>query len=321
MSKPRTAPRFVRNKNVQTRCKPTLRQLYFILLSSVVFIVCCLYVLNERTSKHFSLFGSINDEFNSDYLILPKTLPVAARLLTVLVFLSSSKIESRIAIRNSWASTRHKYNVSVFFILGRPDKSAKKLTINNDKNVEDAANFFKDEANFFNDIIQTNIDEIENDEIKKLTLALRFVESNLLTSFVMKVDEDCFVNLPEITKYLTSISTETSFITSPQSLSWANSSLNAPFTQKPSVYIMNFNILQKLIICLSLPHAKHEGEAHIMIECFHKFGILRKSSSKFLLNVNRVSLCAIKNNFVVHPVNFKDMETFWLDLVQNKLSC
>ena len=95
--------------------------------------------------------------------------------------------KARSAIRQTWANISElPRNVKVVFIIGQADNEKQQLKI-------------KGESNKYGDIIQESfIDTYENLTIKSLMLLKWFEQNCHQTQYVMKTDDDMYINLPKL---------------------------------------------------------------------------------------------------------------------------
>ena len=95
--------------------------------------------------------------------------------------------KARSAIRQTWANISElPRNVKVVFIIGQADNEKQQLKI-------------KGESNKYGDIIQESfVDTYQNLTIKSLMLLKWFKQNCHQTQYVMKTDDDMYINLPKL---------------------------------------------------------------------------------------------------------------------------
>ena len=134
-----------------------------------------------------------------DYVIIPTSEECQLKqsnkfslILVALIFSTPCHFKRRMTIRETWASlkiTRKGFNVKFIFVLGQGNK-------------QEQANIVK-ESSKYNDIIQKKfIDSYQNLSLKSCA-AIEWVSKYCpTTSYVLKVDDDVFVNTYVILNYL-----------------------------------------------------------------------------------------------------------------------
>ena len=100
---------------------------------------------------------------------------------------SQPYFKARSAIRQTWANISElPRNVKVVFIIGQADNEKQQLKI-------------KGESNKYGDIIQESfVDTYENLTIKSLMLLKWFEQNCHQTQYVMKSDDDMYINLQKL---------------------------------------------------------------------------------------------------------------------------
>jgi len=108
-------------------------------------------------------------------------------LLLVIVCSAVKNTEARSAIRQTWANISElPRNVKVVFIIGQADNEKQQLKI-------------KGESDEYGDIIQESfVDTYQNLTIKSLMLLKWFEQNCHQTQYVMKSDDDMYINLPKL---------------------------------------------------------------------------------------------------------------------------
>lgn len=127
--------------------------------------------------------------------IQPCTMPgnnKSTPFLLVMVQSAVSSFSERNIIRNTWAKEKTETDTKVFFLLGQV------------KNKPELQQKVENEALIFNDIVQEKfMDNWTNLTVKSLMMLKWFNQNcNQTFKFLMKADEDVFVNLPLLTRIL-----------------------------------------------------------------------------------------------------------------------
>ncbi|KAF5304838.1 hypothetical protein FQR65_LT07855 [Abscondita terminalis] len=145
---------------------------------------------NVGTSRNINIYIYPN---KTTTVIKPESLCKSKTFLMVVVCSSPSNFEQRIGIRESWGLDRNISNsaISLYFLLG--------LTKNN--TVQDTINI---ENQVYGDVVQEDfVDTYNNLTIKSLML-LKLIRDECAeqVQFVMKMDDDTFVNMPNLIETL-----------------------------------------------------------------------------------------------------------------------
>lgn len=119
-----------------------------------------------------------------------------APYLLIQVHSASINVKKRLAIRHSWGNKAAFYrkttlNVRTIFVVGRSRL----------KSVDDI--IFR-EAREYEDILLTEFFDSYRRLSHKTLLALKWANSRCLPKYMLKTDDDCYVNIPNILDYLTS---------------------------------------------------------------------------------------------------------------------
>ena len=96
-------------------------------------------------------------------------------------------LQARSAIRQTWANISElPRNVKVVFIIGQADNATQQFKI-------------QEESNKYGDIVQESfVDTYQNLTIKSLMLLKWFEQNCHQTQYVMKTDDDMYINLPKL---------------------------------------------------------------------------------------------------------------------------
>ena len=128
---------------------------------------------------------------NFEILLKPKTnFCDKDTLLITMVTIAPSQFNTRSLIRNTWGNTTRFSNTRVIFLVGR----SRNETINQKLVIE---------SDYFKDILQEDFLDSYNNLTKKVIMGLKWVNENCKSiKFVMKIDDDIFVNTEALIKFL-----------------------------------------------------------------------------------------------------------------------
>lgn len=128
---------------------------------------------------------------NDTHVLLPKSPCNGSVYIAVVVCSAVPNFDARQAIRNSWAQDATKLNnIQVFFLLGKSQNDSLNALVAN-------------ESQKYTDIIQQEFLDTYNNLTLKSVMLLKWVNQHCTSAkYVMKTDDDMFVNLPNLFRLL-----------------------------------------------------------------------------------------------------------------------
>ncbi|XP_035231737.1 beta-1,3-galactosyltransferase 1-like [Stegodyphus dumicola] len=128
---------------------------------------------------------------NDTSILLPKLQCSGSIFLVVVVCSAVPNFEARRAIRNTWVQDARKlHSVQVFFLLGKSRNQTVNVAVAN-------------ESSKYGDIIQQDFIDTYNNLTLKSVMLLKWTNQNCTNAkYVMKTDDDMFVNLPNLFRLL-----------------------------------------------------------------------------------------------------------------------
>lgn len=324
------------------RCRPNLWHLSVLLFASLCLITFVICYLNSYFDKRYGdapmafLPSEAHHNFKADFRTLPHTLPRGRRRLIVLVDSNWRNYDRRLAIRNSWALNQHRLNCSIFFVVGDADHNE--------------IVGVTDEGAFFHDIIQPTVWESEKNTVLKLLAAFRFVETELDSDFVMKTNDDVFVNLPELVDFLQPyipaeedhvqkhmadyLHVNTADSDRPKGLVFGNRIQDATPHNDPNKpgflsphfwpkhapfpeyawgkgYVVSFDVMRRFNICPKVLDLLPLEDVYFTGMCRQHFGLQLHHDDKFAQSQRLNIPCLWKSKFITAGVKHGDMETVW----------
>lgn len=174
-----------------------------ILCTIGIFFVCFLIIITNPVNREVSVVGwEFNTTRNTSQYILRNNLTAAIMpehvcdqksLLVIIVCTAPGNFEARNAIRETWGSERYVLgnNVSLYFLIGKTGNSS----VQNDVLLE---------SKLYDDIIQERfVDSYNNLTLKSIAM-LKIATSYCIntTKYLLKIDDDIFLNLPLLVKML-----------------------------------------------------------------------------------------------------------------------
>lgn len=183
------------------KTKNFLRPIFIIL--GFLTIWCVIYLPLNNSHSHppdtrWMLFNRDLHQFvlpENDTIILEPKLNCKINstrdiFLLVIVCSSVTNFASRQAIRETWSKAKTPERTEVLFLLGKSEND----TLNN---------AVMEENTNYSDIIQENFLDTYNNLTIKSTMLLKWVNDSCQhVHYVMKTDDDMFVNLPNLVKFL-----------------------------------------------------------------------------------------------------------------------
>ncbi|RZB41456.1 Galactosyl T domain containing protein [Asbolus verrucosus] len=301
-----------------TEVKINRKLWYFILVSLLLILFVC-YTKPHRahievqvegwghnSTRDFSLY------LNASSRILPKNFCKRKSLLLVMVHSKPSNVEQRRAIRISWgAFSRNPNNsVSLFFLLG---KTADPLT----------EQVTKTESEYFGDIIQEEfVDAYLNLTLKSLAmLKLANLHCQHSCKYLLKTDDDTFVNLANVVQMLTRegsadllvghLVCAAAPVRNPRS-KWYASRRLYPQAKYPNYvigggYLMSLEVAKKLYRVAQQTPIFHMEDVYVTGICAKQAQVEPRHSDLFSKTKNLWRTCFLKKIFAIYDVEVNDM--------------
>ncbi|XP_053977925.1 beta-1,3-galactosyltransferase 1-like isoform X2 [Hylaeus volcanicus] len=273
----------------------------------------CLYIHPENTTSVLSPTG------------------ICSPPLYLLIVICSAvmNLKARAAIRNTWANRNNLdsiYNstVRIAFLLGESDND----TINS---------IIAEESHQFNDIIQEKFYDTYNNLTLKSVMMLKWITSNCgQAKYLMKTDDDMFVNIPILMKTLQSRSQATntllgSLICNAKPILDPNNKWYAPkYMYSETIYpnylsgtgyVMSLDVAFKLYQTALTTPLLHLEDVYITGLCAKHAKIRPVNHPGFSYVPRKLDPCILKNVITTHKVNVSNMYVIWSKLNDTNLSC
>ncbi|KOC66447.1 Beta-1,3-galactosyltransferase 1 [Habropoda laboriosa] len=249
--------------------------------------------------------------------------------LLIVICSAVTNFKARTAIRNTWANKNNldsTYNstVKIAFLLGQSDND----TLNN---------IIVEESHKNNDIIQETFYDTYNNLTLKSVMILKWVTSNCgQAKYLMKTDDDMFVNVPILMKTLQSRSQTTdtllgSLICNAKPILDPNNKWYTPkymYSEKmyPN-YLSGTGYVMSLDVAFKLYHAAlktpllHLEDVYITGLCAKHAKVRPVNHPGFSYVPRKLDPCILKNAITTHKVNVSSMYVIWNKLSVTNLSC
>ncbi|XP_060074615.1 beta-1,3-galactosyltransferase 1-like [Ylistrum balloti] len=244
--------------------------------------------------------------------------------LFIAVSVSSSGFKQRSVIRNTWGSIVHNNNkVKLLFFLGNP----------NDTKIQRA---ILNESEHYHDIVQDNfMDSYRNLTLKSIFILKWTSKFCVNTSYVLKADDDMFINVPYLINYLNSTEKRNAVIGQRIALSkpirnktskWYTSEKMYrdkyyPYYTSGTSYVISGDILTKL-------YQSTFTEPFFWLEDVYITGLCRKRIKADIIDNWDFSClyraprgCVYKNVISGHKNSPEEITQIWLELNNPYLNC
>ncbi|XP_011497062.1 PREDICTED: beta-1,3-galactosyltransferase 1-like isoform X2 [Ceratosolen solmsi marchali] len=259
-----------------------------------------------NTSRDVSIY--IHPE-NTTVILTPKRICNNTSYLIILICSAVGNINARIAIRNTW---------------GQSDND----TLNS---------YAADENNLYNDIIQERFYDTYNNLTLKSVMLLKWVISNCdKVRYIMKTDDDMFVNIPTLIKTLRerpkstgtligSLICNAKPITDPKNKwytpKYMYSDRTYPSYLSGTGYVMSSDVALRLYkAALSIP-VLHLEDVYITGLCAKEAGLKPVNHHGFSYIPRNLDICSLRETITAHKVNASNMYTVWNKLKNFSTNC
>ncbi|OXU20463.1 hypothetical protein TSAR_012319 [Trichomalopsis sarcophagae] len=285
----------------------------------VIMILAQLHGWGYNTSRDVCSY--IHPE-NTTAILNPKTICNEVPYLLIVVCSAVPNLGARIAIRNTWGNksnldTQYESPVKVAFLLGQSDND----TLNS---------YVIDESHLYNDIIQESFHDTYNNLTLKSVMLLKWATTNCdKLTYLMKTDDDMFVNVPALVKALKGRPKSTGTligslicnarpITDPKNKwytpKYMYSERTYPNYLSGTGYVMSFDVAQRLYkAALSTP-VLHLEDVYITGVCAKRAGLRPTNQYGFSYIPRKLETCALRDVITAHKVNATTMQTIWSKL-------
>ncbi|XP_053678495.1 beta-1,3-galactosyltransferase 5-like [Anopheles nili] len=244
--------------------------------------------------------------------------------LLILVTSAPTHREQRLAIRQSWGHYGSRRDISIGFIVGQTDEAR----------IEDQ---LAAESYMYSDLIRGNfIDSYRNLTLKTISL-LEWTKLHCPNaSFLLKTDDDMFINVPKLLQFMEAHSSQRRTIFGRLAKKWKPirnkkskyyvspeqyyPPVFPPFTTGPA-YLLTADIIREMF-------DKSLSQTYLKLEDVYTTGIVAQ-----LLNIHRINVkeflnrriafnqCNIKKAISIHMVKNNEQLDLWKKQVDTSVSC
>ncbi|CAL7950725.1 unnamed protein product [Xylocopa violacea] len=279
-----------------------------------------------NTSRDLSIY--IHPE-NTTSVLNPSGICSPSPYLLIIICSAVPNISARTAIRNTWANKTNLDNiynstVRIAFLLGQSDN-------------ESLNSIIAEESQQYNDIIQEQFHDTYNNLTLKSVMMLKWVTSNCgQAKYLMKTDDDMFVNIPTLHKTLQSRSQTTdtllgSLICNAKPILDPTNKWYTPkymYSEKvyPNYlsgtgYVMSLDVAFKLYRAALKTPLLHLEDVYITGLCAKRAKIRPANHLGFSYVPRKLEACMLRNAITQHKVNVSTMYVIWNKLNDTNLSC
>ena len=146
--------------------------------------VCCLLTIGWITQHSTVAYSDVKIQLNSsEFIYIHQPIECRGNLVAIVTSATGNR-EHRDVIRRTWGRGQN-----VYFLLGDPKSEKQKLQIAN-------------EAVEHNDIVRKSFGDIYRHLTFKTVLGYLWTRDQCNASYIVKIDDDCLVNMDAIKDYL-----------------------------------------------------------------------------------------------------------------------
>lgn len=266
---------------------------------------------------------------NTTTILSPESICAPSPYLLIVICSAVTNRKTRIAIRNTWANKHHLdtlYNstVKIVFLLGQSDND----TLNNS---------ILDESLQYNDIIQEQFHDTYNNLTLKSVMMLKWVTTKCEhAKYLMKTDDDMFVNVPTLLKTLKSKVQSTgtlfgSLICNARPISDPKNKWYTPkymYSKKiyPNYlsgtgYVMSLDVAAKLYETSLATPLLHLEDVYLTGVCAQRAKLHPTNHPAFSYAPRKLDPCIFNSVITAHKVSTSNLYTIWSKLNDFNVSC
>ncbi|XP_066581627.1 beta-1,3-galactosyltransferase 1-like isoform X2 [Prorops nasuta] len=266
---------------------------------------------------------------NVTSILNPVSICSSSPNILIVICSSITNKNSRAAIRNTWANkdsldTLYNSTVKIAFLLGLSDNE----TLNEEVVKENSE---------YNDIIQESFYDTYNNLTLKSVMMLKWVTANCnQVKYIMKTDDDMFVNVPNLVKTLQSRSPTTgtllgSLICNAKPISdpknkwytpkYMYSGRTYPNYLSGTGYVMSIDVARKLYQAALATPLLHLEDVYITGLCAKKAEVRPINHNGFSYLPRKLEPCVLSEIITAHKVSISNMYAIWEKLNVPNLPC
>lgn len=250
--------------------------------------------------------------------------PVISPQIKLFIFVTSapSHFEARLAIRQTWGNYANRRDISIAYLLGQSGNST----------IEDKLD---NENDLYGDLIRGNFMDSYNNLTLKTISMLEWLDRNCnnpLPKFILKTDDDMFINVPKLLLFIDKHNTEKRTIYGRLAKKWKpirnkNSKYYVAPSQFSATVFPHFTTGPAYLLTSDLVHDLYEKcleETYLKLEDVFTTGIVSQK-----LNIKRVHVneflnrripfnpCNIRKAISVHMIKPNEQIDLWAKFLNN----
>ncbi|KAL0108517.1 hypothetical protein PUN28_015213 [Cardiocondyla obscurior] len=265
---------------------------------------------------------------NNTSILSPTGICSLPPYLLIIICSAVANQEARAAIRSTWAN---KYNldnlynstIKITFLLGKSDND----TLNN---------LIVEESSQYNDIVQERFFDTYNNLTLKSVMMLKWVTSNCdQAKYLMKTDDDMFVNIPLLLQTLRSRPQAETLLGSlicnakpildPKNKwytpKYMYSEKTYPNYLSGTGYVMSMNVAAKLYQAALVTPLLHLEDVYVTGLCAKRARVRPVNHPGFSYTPRKIDPCVLRNAITTHKVNASNMYVIWVKVNDTSVSC
>ncbi|XP_066997606.2 beta-1,3-galactosyltransferase 1 isoform X1 [Anabrus simplex] len=256
----------------------------------------------------------------------PELCPNMGRNIQVMVIVTSAPThkDARMAIRYTWGHYSHRKDVSIAFLLGSVQDAPRRKAL-------DA------EGDLYHDLIRSRfLDTYNNLTLKSISM-LEWVDKYCnLAKYVLKTDDDMFINVPRLLAFIDKKSKEKKTIFGRLAKKWK------PIRNKASKYYVSldqyrpplfpdFTTGPAYLLTSDVVHDMYVAalnKTYLKLEDVFLTGIVAQELKIKRLHVNEffnkrtaLSACNIQKGVSIHMIKYHEQFDLWKKLLDGKTKC
>lgn len=265
------------------------------------------------------------DLYESGHLDSPDICPDSGETIKLLIVITSAPVhrEARLAIRQTWGHFGTRRDIAIAFLVGAAGQSTDDAIV--------AENYM------YNDIIRGRfVDSYNNLTLKTISMLEWVDEHCSRASFVLKTDDDMFINVPKLLQFTEKKHADKRTIYGRLAKKWK------PIRNKKSKYYVSLEQYKPAIFpqfttgpaylmtsdCVSDLYHKALNLTYLKLEDVYTTGIVAQEVSvkRVLVNefLNRriaFNACNIKKSISLHMIKPTEQFDLWKKLLDTNVKC
>ncbi|XP_014219981.1 beta-1,3-galactosyltransferase 1 isoform X2 [Copidosoma floridanum] len=273
-----------------------------------------------NTTRDVSTY--IRPENNTTAILNPSNICGESAYLLIVVCSAVTNVNARLTIRNTWGNQSnldvlYDSSVKLVFLLGLSGND----TIND---------YVVDESHLYNDVIQEHFHDSYNNLTLKSLMMLKWATTYCdKITYLMKSDDDMFINVPALIKALKARAKSTgtligSLICNAKPVTdiknkwytpkYMYSERTYPNYLSGTGYVMSLDVARRIYKAALAVPLLHLEDVYITGICAKKIGLRPANQHGFSYIPRKLETCALREVITAHKINASTMNTIWSKL-------